>query len=115
VDSNRTAAGVPSNFHANCEVFISQGSSRCKYCKKHHKSLCALASRHNNSTQAVDDNRNDTSVSDKLINDCDNTKKEQHPSLANEDLTVQTITDLQNGLKRHEGISSGMEKCNNIM
>jgi len=65
--------------------------------------------------QAVDDHGNDTSVSDKLVNNCDNMKKEQHPSLANEDLTMQTIADLQNGLKRHEGISSDMEKCNNIM
>jgi len=92
VDSNRTAAGVPSIFHANCEVFISQGSSRCECCKKHRKSLCALASRHNKSTQAVDDH---TSVSDRFMNGCDNMKQEQLPTLLNEDSTVQTITDLQ--------------------
>ena len=43
VDFNRT--GVPSIYHINCEILISQGSSRCDHCKKHRKSLCAMASR----------------------------------------------------------------------
>ena len=36
---------IPSIYHVNCEVLISQGSSRCECCKKHRKSLCAMASR----------------------------------------------------------------------
>ena len=43
VDSSRT--GVPSIYHVYCEVLISQGNSICDCCKKHHKSLCAMASR----------------------------------------------------------------------
>ena len=43
VDSNRM--DLPSIYHVNCEVLISQGSSRCDCCKKHRKSLCAMASR----------------------------------------------------------------------
>ena len=43
MDSDRT--GVPSIYHVKCEVLISQGSSICDRCKKHHKSLCAMASR----------------------------------------------------------------------
>ena len=44
MDSNRM--DLPSIYLVNCEVLISQGSSRCDCCKKHRKSWCAMASRY---------------------------------------------------------------------
>jgi len=41
VDTTRT--GFPSIYHVKCEVLVSQGNHRCNCCKKHRKSLCAMA------------------------------------------------------------------------
>ena len=36
---------MPSIYHANCEVLVTGDSRKCKHCKKHRKSLCAMACR----------------------------------------------------------------------
>ena len=34
---------MPSIYHTDCEVLVARGSSRCECCKKHRKTLCAMA------------------------------------------------------------------------
>jgi len=99
--------GVPSIYHIKCEVLLSQASSRCECCKKHQKSLCALAIHHNNSGPT--DDISGTTVSSELPNICDNTENEQ-PDPIDTSKTLCTISDLHNGLKKHGGIPSGMYK-----
>ena len=106
VDSSRT--GVPSIYHINCEVLLSQTSNRCEYCKKHRKSLCALASRHKNSDRT--DDGIDATVSSAFTNIGDSTENEQpNPCLPiDTSKRLCTLTDLQDGLEKHGSIPSGI-------
>ena len=103
VDSTRT--GVPSIYHIKCEVLLSQASSRCECCKKPRKSLCSLASRHNNRGQT--DDISGTTVSSELPIICESTENEQ-PDPIDTSKTLCTISDLQDGLEKHGSIPSGM-------
>ena len=108
MDSTRT--GEPSIYHINCEVLLSQTSSRCEYCKKHRKSLCALASRHKNSNRT--DDGIDATVNSEFTNIGDSTENEQpNPCLPiDTSKRLCTLTELQDGLEKHGSIPSGMYK-----
>ena len=107
VDSTRT--GVPSIYHINCEVLLPQAmaSSRCEFCKKHRKSLCALASSHNNKDQTDDVI---STVSSECPNICESTDSEQPNQFLsiNTSKRLCTITELQDGLEKYGSIPSGM-------
>ena len=110
VDSSRT--GVPSIYHVNCEIMISQGTT---YCKKHHKSLCAMASRYRKHEQT--DNHISPTESK---HDCDSIAIEQPqkvrplslkvsvPITAYINTLASTVSDLQDRLKSYGDLPSGI-------
>ena len=92
VDSSRT--GVPSLYHVNCEILIRQGTNRCDYCKKHRKSLSAMASHHHEREQTV--------VHTSILS-----LKVSIPIIAYINALASTVSNLQDKVKSYGDIPSG--------
>ena len=108
---------MPSIYHIQCEVLISEDTIRCDYCKKHRKSLCAMASRHCKNEQTDLSNDTDhTSVTEfKHEYNIEQSQKMQPPGLlislpisAYIDAPASSVNNLQDRLKSYGAIPSGI-------
>ena len=93
VDSSRT--GVASLYHVNCEILMRQGTNRCDYCKKHRKSLSAMASRLYEHEQTV-------------VHTSPLSLKVSVPIIAYINAPASTVSNLQDKIKSYGNIPSGI-------
>ena len=101
VDNTRT--GVPSIFHVKCEVLIAEGSHRYSCCKKHRKSLCAMA------TRDLTNHRTGKDTNDVQLQEEANELIVSLPVSAYSDSPASSIEILQNRLRSHGALPSGTD------
>ena len=105
VDTTRT--GFPSIYHVKCEVLVSQGNHRCNCCKKHRKSLCAMAA-HDLSNDKMGEKSNDLQFKCSGYTEEVNELIVSVPVSAYIDSPASSVESLQRRLRSHGVLSSGI-------
>ena len=105
---------IPSLYHSHCEVLIAQGRHRCECCKKHRKSLYAIASRYCTTEIAGTIGQTtcrSTSESTELEEELEPTSLMiSLPISSYGDSPSRSIDELLGRLKKQGSIPSGMER-----